>query len=128
MSKAYFHVCLAAAALGAAITVALPAQAKDAAAGQAVFKSQCGICHSPSVGKNIVGPSLFGVVGRHTASVTGFHYSAGNQSANLTWSEDTLEKYIDSPKAVVPGTTMSFSGIKDPDKRADLIAYLATLK
>jgi cytochrome c len=127
MSKAYFHLCLAAAALGAAITVASPAQAKDAAAGQAVFKSQCSICHSPSVGKNIVGPSLFGVVGRHTASVTGFHYSAGNQAANLTWNEDTLEKYIDSPKAVVPGTTMSFSGIKDADKRADLIAYLSTL-
>jgi cytochrome c len=128
MSKAYFHFWLSAAALGAAITVSLPAQAKDATAGQAVFKSQCSICHSPSAGKNIVGPSLFAVVGRHTASVTGFHYSAGNQAANLTWNEDTLEKYIDSPKAIVPGTTMSFSGIKDSDKRADLITYLSTLK
>jgi cytochrome c len=128
MSKAYFHFWLSAAALGAAITVTLPAQAKDATAGQAVFKSQCSICHSPSAGKNIVGPSLFAVVGRHTASVTGFHYSAGNQAANLTWNEDTLEKYIDSPKAIVPGTTMSFSGIKDADKRADLITYLSTLK
>jgi cytochrome c len=127
MSKVYFHFWLSAVAFGAAITVASPAHAKDAAAGQAVFKTQCSICHSPSVGKNIVGPSLFGVVGRHTASVTGFHYSAGNQAANLTWNEDTLEKYIDSPKAVVPGTTMSFSGIKDADKRADLIAYLSTL-
>jgi cytochrome c len=128
MSKAYFHSCLAAAVLGAVIAVSLPAQAKDAAAGQAVFKSQCSICHSPSLGKNNVGPSLFGVVGRHTASVAGFHYSAGNQAADLTWSEATLEKYIDSPKAIVPGTTMSFAGIKDAEKRADLIAYLSTLK
>jgi cytochrome c len=125
MSNSYFDTWLAATVLGAVITVSLPAQAKDAAAGQAVFKSQCSICHSPSVGKNIVGPSLFGVVGRHTASVTGFHYSAGNQSANLTWNEDTLEKYIDSPKAIVPSMTMSFSGIKDADKRADLIVSVA---
>jgi len=46
----------------------------------------------------------------------------------LTWSEATLEKYIDSLKAIVPGTTMSFAGIKDAEKRADLIAYLSTLK
>jgi cytochrome c len=128
MSNTHFQTWLAAAAFGAAITVSLPVQAKDAVAGQAVFKSQCSICHSPSVGKNVVGPSLFGVVGRHTASVAGFHYSAGNQAADLTWSEATLEKYIDSPKAIVPGTTMSFAGIKDAEKRADLIAYLSTLK
>jgi cytochrome c len=128
MSKSYIHTWLAAAALGAVITVSLPAQARDAAAGQAVFKSQCSICQSPAVGKNNVGLSLFGVVGRHTASVTGFHYSAGNQTANLTWTEGALEKYLDSPKAIVPGTTTSFAGIKDADKRADLIAYLSTLK
>jgi cytochrome c2 len=79
-------------------------------------------------GKECCGPSLFGVVGRHTGSVTEFHYSVGNQNANLNWDETTLEKYLDSPKTVVPGTTMNFAGIKDADKRADLISYLATLK
>jgi cytochrome c len=93
-----------------------------------VFRSQCGICHSPSEGKNVVGPSLFGVVGRHTGSVTGFRYSEGNQNANLNWDVATLDKYLDSPKTIVPGTAMSFSGLKDSDKRSDVIAYLATLK
>jgi cytochrome c len=113
-----------------AATAALPfaAQAGDASAGKSVFRSQCGICHSPAEGRNVVGPSLFGVVGRHTASVAGFRYSPGNQSADLNWDAATLDRYLDSPKAVVPGTAMSFSGLKDPEKRADVIAYLATLK
>jgi cytochrome c len=119
---------LTAAASSATIVTSLSAQAGDAASGRAVFKSQCGICHSPTEGKNVVGPSLFRVVGRHTASVSGFHYSAGNQAANLNWDEATLDKYLDSPKTVVPGTAMNFSGIKDSEKRSDVIAYLATLK
>lgn len=128
MKITHFNPWLIAAALGAAIAIPLQAQAGDASAGKAVFRSQCGICHSPSEGKNIVGPSLFGVVGRHTASITGFRYSPANQGANLNWDEATLDKYLDSPKAVVPGTAMNFSGIKDADKRADVISYLATLK
>jgi cytochrome c len=115
-------------ALATTALLPLSAQAGDASAGKSVFRSQCGICHSPAEGRNVVGPSLFGVVGRHTASVAGFHYSAGNQSANLNWDEATLDKYLDSPKAIVPGTAMSFSGLKDAEKRADVIAYLATLK
>ncbi len=104
------------------------AMAGDPAAGQRVFKSLCSICHSVQAGKNGMGPSLFGVVGRKTASEAGFHYSVGNQNANLTWDESTLDKYLASPKTVVPGTTMSFAGVKDDTKRSDLIAYLATLK
>jgi cytochrome c len=128
MTKTNFHSLLATAAIGAAIFIPLSAQAGDASAGKSVFRSQCSICHSPSEGKNVVGPSLFGVVGRHTASVTGFRYSAGNQNANLKWDEETLDKYLDSPKTIVPGTAMNFGGIKDSDKRSDVIAYLATLK
>jgi cytochrome c len=104
------------------------ARAGDASTGKSVFKSQCGVCHSPSSGKTVFGPSLFGVVGRHTASVPGFRYSAGNQTANLKWDEATLDKYLTAPKGVVPGTAMNFSGLKDSEKRSDVIAYLATLK
>ncbi len=104
------------------------AQAADPAAGKAVFASQCSICHSPQPGKNMIGPSLFGVVGRKTGSVPGFHYSPANQAANLTWDEATLDKYLQAPRATVPGTTMTYGGLKDDTKRADLIAYLATLK
>jgi cytochrome c len=128
MTHTYPHSWLGAVAFGAAIIIPLSAQAGDASAGKSVFRSQCGICHSPSEGKNVVGPSLFGVVGRHTGSVTGFHYSAGNQNANLNWDVATLDKYLDSPKTIVPGTAMNFGGLKEADKRADVISYLATLK
>jgi cytochrome c len=128
MSKTFSSTWLTAAAFCAVNVIPLSAQAGDASAGRSVFKSQCGICHSSAEGKNVVGPSLFGVVGRHTASVAGFRYSAGNQNANLRWDEATLDKYLDSPKTIVPGTAMNFSGLKDPDKRSDVIAYLATLK
>ena len=104
------------------------AQAADPAAGKSVFNSYCGICHSAQPGKNMVGPSLFGVVGRKTGSVPGFHYSPANQGANLTWDAATLDKYLQAPRAMIPGTTMTYGGLKDDTKRADLIAYLETLK
>ena len=110
----------------AGITTA--AQAADPAAGKSVFSSACSICHSAQPGKNMVGPSLFGIVGRKTGSEPGFHYSPANQGANLTWDVATLDKYLQSPRAVIPGTTMTYGGLKDDTKRADLIAYLATLK
>jgi cytochrome c len=106
----------------------LPADAADPAAGKSVFTSQCSICHSPLPGKNMVGPSLFGVVGRKTGSVAGFHYSPANLGANITWDQATLDKYLQGPRAAIPGTTMTYGGLKDDTRRADLIAYLATLK
>ena len=115
--------------LATALCAALPtlAIAGDPAAGQSVFKAQCSTCHSPVAGKNAVGPSLFGIVGRKSGQVEGFRYSAANKNANITWDEATLDKYLISPKTVVPGTTMTYAGVKDDAKRADVIAYLATL-
>jgi cytochrome c len=104
------------------------AAAGDPAAGKTVFQSNCSICHSPQAGRNMIGPTLFGVVGRATGAVPGYSYSTGNKDAHLTWDEATLDKYLESPRTVVPGTKMTYAGLKDPTKRADLIAYLATLK
>jgi len=104
------------------------ARAQDAAAGEAVFKTQCGVCHSVLTGKNMVGPSLFGVVGRPAGQIPGFHYSAANKDSGLTWDEATLDRYLTNPKDVVPKTIMPYAGLKDADKRANLIAYLATQK
>lgn len=107
---------------------AMPAWAADPAAGAAVFKSQCSACHSPAAGRNMVGPSLFGVVGRTTGEVPGFHYSAPNKAAALVLDPAALDRYLTNPRGVIPGTFMTYAGLKDAAKRADLIAYLETLK
>jgi cytochrome c len=104
------------------------AWAGDAGAGRSVFSSSCSICHSVQAGQNKIGPTLFGLVGRKTGAVAGYNYSPANEAANLTWDEPTLDKYLESPRAVIPATKMTFAGVKDAGKRGDLIAYLATLK
>lgn len=107
---------------------AFQARAADPGAGKSVFSSACSICHSVQLGKNLVGPSLFGIIGRKTGSVPGFHYSPANQNANIIWDPTTLDKYLQSPRSVIPGTIMTYAGLKDDTKRADLIVYLGTLK
>lgn len=104
------------------------ANAADAGAGRAVYQSSCEICHSVQPGQNKIGPTLFGVVGRKTGSVPGYKYSVANEKADLTWDDATLEKYLQAPRATIPGTKMTYAGVKDAKKRADLIAYLDTLK
>ena len=100
------------------------AQAQDAAAGEKVF-AVCKACHQIGENaKNVVGPELNGVIGRHSGSVAGCSYSPANKNSNLTWDEETFKKYIKDPKAMVPGTKMIFAGIKDEKKINDLVAYL----
>jgi cytochrome c len=120
------------------ITIAVPALAAlflasagyaggDAAAGKTVF-AKCAICHATQPGKTAIGPSLFGVVGRHSASIEGYSYSDAMKKADKTWDEATLDVYLADPKATVPGTKMVFGGLPKPEDRANVIAYLATLK
>ncbi len=116
------------AVLAAAFAVAQPAAAADPESGQKIFKTQCSACHAVAAGRNLVGPSLFGIVGRKSGSIDGFRYSAANKGANLTWDPATLDTYLTNPKALVPGTTMTFAGIKSAEQRADVIAYLGTIK
>jgi cytochrome c2 len=104
------------------------AQAQDVAAGARVFRSQCSICHSPQPGRNIIGPSLFGVVGRHSGAIPDFHYSSANRASGLVWNPPTLDRYLAAPREVVPGTLMTYPGLKDDHERNDLIAYLASLR
>ena len=111
-----------------ATAIAPPAGAADAEAGLKVFRTQCGACHSAAAGRNLVGPSLNDIIGRRSGTVEGFRYSAANKAAELTWDVATLDKYLMSPGASIPGTTMTFAGLKNATQRADLIAYLATLK
>jgi cytochrome c len=99
----------------------------DAAHGAIVFK-QCLVCHTNEEGKNKIGPSLWGVVGRHSASIANFQYSTAMKNADKTWDDATLNTYLTKPQAMVPGTKMTFPGLPKEQDRADVIAYLNTLK
>jgi cytochrome c len=118
---------VAASVLASAAALTSPARAGDPEAGKQVFKSICNLCHEAVQGKNRVGPSLYGVVGRHSGVVPGFNYSDANKGSGITWTVEVLNKYIASPQQMVPGTKMTYAGLKDDQKRADLIAYLSTL-
>ena len=111
----------AAAPAGGAVTYA--SFTGDAAAGEKVFAA-CRTCHVFDEGVNRVGPSLHKIVGRKAGSVAGFSYSDANKNSGITWTPDVLFDYLKDPKAYVPGTKMAFPGVKDDQKRADLVAYL----
>jgi cytochrome c len=112
-------ILLATALLGAG-----PVLADDTPDGAKVFNRNCAVCHSINPGQNIVGPSLAGVVGRKAGQIDGFDYSEANRKSGLTWDVATLDTYLTNPRGLVPGTKMSFPGLKDPADRAAVIAYL----
>lgn len=98
----------------------------DAAAGEKVF-SKCSACHKMEAGVNASGPYLHGVVGRAVGVASGFGAYSGALSAVAdVWSPENLYAFLENPKAYAPGNKMSFAGLKKPEERANLIAYLAT--
>lgn len=108
-------------------TPSASAASADAGGKPAAF-AQCMACHSTEPGKNSVGPSLAGVVGRKAGSVPGFAYSDANKNSGLTWDEKTLDTYLTNPMKMVPGTKMTYAGLADPAERKAIIDYLKTLK
>ena len=102
---------------------ALASSDGDAAKGKKVF-NKCKACHSLKAGKNKIGPSLNGIIGRAAGAVDGFKYSKAMKGSGLTWDEETLKKYLIKPKKFVPGTKMAFAGLRKEKQRDDLIAYL----
>jgi cytochrome c len=111
-----------AAALIAASTAAGFAQ--DAEKGATVFK-KCAPCHKIGPGaKNLVGPELNGLDGRHSGSAPNFSYSDANKDSGIVWGEATFKEYIQDPRAKIPGTKMIFAGIKNEQEINDLWAYL----
>ena len=98
--------------------------AQDAAAGEKAFLV-CRACHQIGPNAKIaVGPVLNGVVGRKAGTFPGYEYSPANRDSGLTWTPEELDKYLESPQTVVPHTKMIFPGLKDAQKRKDVIAYL----
>ncbi len=100
------------------------ANAQDAAAGQKTY-AQCRACHSLEAGKNGLGPSLKGVIGRKAASVEGFKtYSPAMQKSGVTWTEDNIKKYLADPKGFIPGNRMVYAGLKKSEDVENVIAYI----
>uniref|UniRef100_UPI0035C9B33C c-type cytochrome n=1 Tax=uncultured Sphingomonas sp. TaxID=158754 RepID=UPI0035C9B33C len=104
--------------------VKLASYTGDATKGEADFIT-CKTCHTIQAGVNRIGPSLHGVVGRKAGIIPGFVYSTANKTSGITWTPEKLFQYLENPQRVVPGTKMTFAGWpNDPQKRADVIAYL----
>ena len=127
-----FVLPLALLALGAS-AVAIPVVARaagadgDAKAGESLFKARCQMCHSGSPGHpSMLAPDLHGVGGRKAAS-TGFIYSPALKKSGLTWTKANLDTFLSAPGKLVPGTRMVIA-ITDAKQRADVVAYLSTLK
>src|ERR1700682_5608226 len=102
------------------IGVGSVAHAGDAKKGQQAFVV-CQTCHTVTRGgANGIGPNLFGIVGRKAASLPGFYYSPALKNSKITWTNDKLKAWTMAPYRLVPGTRMTFAGIQDPAKAADV--------
>ena len=123
----YRHLFIAAVAI---IAPAVCAAAKpDIENGKTMFNTMCGVCHSvQETGGPTLGPNLLGVVGRKAGSQPDFPlYTQALKASRITWNKKTLDKFLVNPNAKVPGTAMPMQ-IPDKKTRADVVAYLATLK
>lgn len=118
--KRYMHVL----AIAAALIVLLPGHVLadgDPARGEAIY-ARCQGCHS--IERNRIGPMHRGLFGRTAGTVAGFAYSDAMKQSGIVWDDATLDRFLASPREVVPGTKMTYAGIADAQERADLIAYL----
>jgi cytochrome c len=101
------------------------ALAQDVAAGKTVF-NKCMACHAIGEGaQNKVGPQLNGLNGRKSGTAPDYSYSEANKNSGITWNEAQFKEYIKEPKAKIPGTKMSFTGIKNEKDADDLWAFIA---
>jgi cytochrome c len=96
----------------------------DSARGKTIY-GRCMACHS--LDRDRTGPRHEGLIGRRVGSVPGFQYSPAMRKAGeagMVWTEATLDRFLENPTRFMPGTRMGYAGIKDPQERADLIAFL----
>ena len=114
-------------ALAVLILASATANAADAVRGEQRFKAACGTCHAVDPAQKKMGAHLKGIVGRKAASVDGANYSAALKTSGWTWDKARLEVFLADPRKALPGTTMMV-GVANPADRADIIAYLETLK
>jgi cytochrome c len=120
---------LAGLSAGALIVLGTSATAADAPHGQELFRAQCGVCHEGGDGDGAggSGPSLRGVVGRKVGGDPNFAYTSSLMDSKESWTADNLSTFLTDPNKAKPGTSMPIS-VKNDAERADLVAYLASLK
>ena len=106
-------------------TAAIAPVIGDVATGKLVFR-KCQACHSLEPGKNGLGPSLAGLIGKKASSVPNYNYSPAMKGSNLTWDVATLDAYLSDPQKLVPGNKMPFPGLKTENERNAVIAFLAS--
>ncbi|MEM8951064.1 MAG: c-type cytochrome [Pseudomonadota bacterium] len=107
-----------------------PERQPDPARGERLFK-ECRKCHAVQPGEVKIGPSLAGVVGRRPGSMPAFGYSQDMinfGTSGAVWNEESLDRFLTRPRAMIAGTKMVFQGFRKPYDRADLIAYLSTIR
>jgi len=97
------------------------------AAGPPQAFAVCSACHSVDPGEHGIGPSLAGVFGARAGTRPGVEYSQAMKDSGLTWNQANLDRYLDNPRGVVPGTTMAFAGVKDAARRQAIIDYMRGL-
>lgn len=113
----------------AAIALAVSSVASHSAEpGQLAFNNRCRTCHSVKEGDNRQGPSLHAIIGRKAGSSDGFSaYSQALKTSDIVWDEETLNAFIESPDAVVPGHNMRpYSGLPDAQEREEIVEYLSS--
>lgn len=114
------------AALIVFVGLADQSSAQDVSRGARLFTA-CEACHAID-SLHRTGPRLSGIIGRKAGTMPDFRYSRAMRNANVVWTEETLDRYMASPQSLIPGNLMPFAGLADAKDRADLIAYLATLR
>jgi cytochrome c len=124
MIRARSAVVLWVTALAAPSGAAL-AQDGDASEQQLAFNNHCRTCHVTTADDHRLGPSLHGVVGREAGAAEGFGFSSAMADADIVWDEETLDRFIEAPDAVVPGNNMKpYTGITSAEERAKIVAHL----
>ncbi len=110
---------------GATAFAETPLTSGNAALGQAVYEAKCSACHS--VNDHRVGPRHAGVLGRKAGSAAGYDYSPALAGSRVVWTQTTLKKWLTDPEQLIPGQRMGYR-LGLAQERADVVAYLATLK
>ena len=120
-----FKLFILAALLVMAQSGLVRAQEGAAERGRTLFQRQCGVCHQVAKSRNGLGPTLRGVIGRPAGTVEGFNYSPALKRSGITWTPETLDRFLADPAALVPNTRMA-QRVPEEQKRRDIIQFLAT--